>query len=75
MSVTFENRRSKLGKSFLRKSVMDTRSCLKYLLSESHCDLVDKLRRQLLLVPPGSNCKDKSFENLYSPVMVDKTRI
>jgi len=49
---SLENHCSDISKSFFRKSVMDHKCCLHYLLPEPHGDFVDKLRRPLLLVPP-----------------------
>ena len=46
------NRRGWSNKSFFRKSVMEPKSCLHYLLQEPRGDFVDKLRRPLPLVPP-----------------------
>jgi len=44
-----ENHRSDLCKSFFRKSVMDPKSCLHYLLPEPRGDFVDKLREDRCL--------------------------
>jgi len=50
--ISVRYRYNKYSESFFRKSVMDPKSCLRYLLPEPRGDFVDKLRRPLPLVHP-----------------------